>query len=82
MEKSNEQLLVEKVINFDNKFIKAIEYVKENYHVQVDYYDEENGELHLSPIDINEGNVGTNLVNAREYVNSHVDNDMCTPVID
>lgn len=81
MNKSNEQLLVEKVMNFDSSLINAIEYVQENYHINVDFYDEENGDLHLSPLDINEGNVGSNLVNARDYILTHVDRDLCTPII-
>lgn len=81
MKKSNEQILVENIINFESQLAQAIDYIEENYHVTVDYYDEEDGSLYLIPQDINESNVGSNLVNAQEYVKKTVFNDMCTPLI-
>jgi len=68
MNKENEKLLVESIINLDDNISKAQKYIKENYHINSEY-DNENDIIYIWSTNVNES---LSLASAREYIEENI----------
>lgn len=80
-ETENNKAFVNKVVNIDSSIIKTFNYIKENFNVNPEY-DEETGNITLNPI-TEERQVceSQNLLNAKDYILTHIDNDFIKNVL-
>jgi len=65
----NEYDFARGIVNMDNNINEAISYIKENFHVDA-VYDEENQHIVLSPSNITEGLA---IIEAKKYVDDNFD---------
>lgn len=80
-ETENNKAFVNKVVNIDSSIIKAFDYIKENFNINPEY-NEETGDITLNPV-VQEGQVceSQNLLNAKDYILKHIDNDFFKNVL-
>lgn len=64
MSKENEKILVETFLGLDTNISKAQQYIKENYHINSEY-SEEDDILYIWSTNVNES---LNLAAAKEYI--------------
>ena len=64
MSKEDEKLIVEKFLNLEDDIKEAQEYIKENYHINSEYDNEED----IMYIWSNNVNESLNLAAAKEYI--------------
>ena len=72
MTRQNEQNLVEAFHNLEDNILKAQEYIKENYHIESEY-DQDDDIIYIWSNDVNES---LNLGAAKEYIGETIGYEM------
>jgi hypothetical protein len=71
MNKENEKILLETFLELNNNIEKAQQYIKENYHINSEYAEDEETLYIWSP-NVNES---LNLAAAKEYIQETIGNE-------
>ena len=76
MNKENEKILVETFLELNDNISKAQQYIKENYHINSEY-SEEDDILYIWSTNVNES---LNLAAAKEYVQENIGDEFINVV--